>query len=181
MLSGSNDNTLKLWDFASGKLIKSLRGHGGWVDSAVFSPDGHSVLSGSHDNGIKLWSIAGYEEVRVLQGRVLQGHTDAVLSAAFSRDGKQIVTASRDRTAKMWDFATGKLLQDIRRRARLSRFDRRLLPRRQTPAHRRRRQHDPHLGPDHRHATLAPRPHGPRLRRRAVARRQDRAHRQRRT
>ena len=113
VLSGSNDNTLKLWDSASGKLIKSLRGHGGWVDSAVFSPDGHSVLSGSHDNGIKLWSITGYEEVRVLQGRVLQGHTDAVLSAACSRDGTKIVTASRDRTAKVWDFATGNMLQDF--------------------------------------------------------------------
>jgi WD40 repeat protein/serine/threonine protein kinase len=115
VLSGSNDNTVKLWDFASGKLIKSLRGHGGWVDSAVFSPDldSHWVLSGSHDNGIKLWNIQGYEEVRVLQGQVFQGHTDAVLSAAASRDGKRIVTASRDRTAKMWDAATGKLLKDF--------------------------------------------------------------------
>ena len=77
----------------------------------MFSPDGHSVLSASHDNKIKLWDIKGYEEVRVLQGRVLQGHTDAVLSAACSRDGKRIVTASRDRTAKMWDFSTGNLLQ----------------------------------------------------------------------
>jgi len=113
VLSGSNDNAIKLWDFASGKLIKTLRGHGGWVDSAVFAPDGHSVLSASQDNGIKLWSISGYEEVRVLQGRVLQGHTDAVLSAATSRDSKRIVTASRDRTAKMWDFASGKMLQDF--------------------------------------------------------------------
>ncbi|HEX3998170.1 MAG TPA: protein kinase [Pirellulales bacterium] len=117
IVSGSNDNSLKLWDFASGKLIKTLRGHGGWVDSAAFSPDGHWVLSASHDSSpknIKLWSIKGYEEVRVLQGRVLAGHTDAVLSAACSRrDGKRIVTASRDRTAKMWDFATGQLLQDF--------------------------------------------------------------------
>jgi WD40 repeat protein/serine/threonine protein kinase len=113
VLSGSNDNTIKLWDFATGKLIKTLRGHGGWVDSAVFSPAGHSVLSASHDTLIKRWNIKGYEEVRVLQGRVLQGHTDAVLSATCSRDGKRILTASRDRTAKMWDAASGQLLQDF--------------------------------------------------------------------
>ncbi len=113
VLSAGHDNTVKLWDFATGKLVKSLRGHGGWVRSAAFSPDGHWVLSGSHDYEAKLWSIAGYEEVRVFQGRVLAGHADAVLSAAFSRDGREIVTASRDRTAKTWDFATGKLLHDF--------------------------------------------------------------------
>ncbi len=111
VLSGSNDNSIKLWDFKSGKLIKTLRGHAGWVDCAVFSPDGDSVLSGSHDADIKLWSIKGYEEVRVLQGRLLAGHQDAVLSVACSRDGKRVVTSSRDRTAKLWDVASGDLLQ----------------------------------------------------------------------
>lgn len=111
VLSGSNDNSIKLWDFKTGKLIKTLRGHAGWVDSAVFSPDGDSVLSGSHDTDIKLWSIKGYEEVRVLQGRLLAGHQDAVLSVACSRDGKRVVTSSRDRTAKLWDVASGDLLQ----------------------------------------------------------------------
>ncbi len=113
IISGGHDNTVKLWDFGTGHLVKSLRGHAGWVHSAVFSPDGHSVLSGSHDHSVKLWSIAGYEEVRVLQGLVLQGHHDAVLSATFSADGRQIVTASRDRTAKLWDTATGNMVRDF--------------------------------------------------------------------
>ncbi len=110
ILSAANDNTVKLWDFASGKLIKSLRGHAGRVRSAVFTPNGQMILSGGHDNVVKLWDIAGYEESRVLQGRELQGHADAVLSAAYSRDGRRIITASRDRTAKLWESATGKLL-----------------------------------------------------------------------
>jgi WD40 repeat protein/serine/threonine protein kinase len=123
VLSAGNDNTIKLWSFtsesagdsadgkaAAGRLIKSLRGHASWVRSAVFSPDGHSVLSGGHDAEAKLWSIAGYEEVRVFQERVLQGHADAVLSAAFSKAGDRVVTASRDRTAKTWDIDKGKPL-----------------------------------------------------------------------
>ena len=123
VLSAGNDNTIKLWSFAgeageestdaktvAGHLVKTLRGHASWVRSAVFSPDGHSVLSGGHDAVAKLWSIAGYEEVRVFQERVLQGHADAVLSAAFSKSGHRVVTASRDRTAKTWDFETGKPL-----------------------------------------------------------------------
>jgi hypothetical protein len=113
ILSAANDNTVKLWDFGTGRLIKSLRGHAGLVRSAVFSTDGHNILSGSHDDTIKLWDVAGYEEVRVLQGRVLQGHSDAVLSAEFSRNGRRVVTASRDRTAKVWDTATGRMLKDF--------------------------------------------------------------------
>jgi WD40 repeat protein/serine/threonine protein kinase len=131
ILSAGHDNTIKLWDFPAGHLVKSLRGHASWVRSAVFSPDGHKVLSGSLDAEAKLWSIAGYEEVRVFQDRVINSpagppveaavggekhqtapHADAILSAAFSRaDGDhRVVTAGRDRTAKTWDYLTGKML-----------------------------------------------------------------------
>ncbi|HEV2969931.1 MAG TPA: protein kinase [Pirellulales bacterium] len=113
VLSAGHDNTIKLWDFKTGHLVKSLRGHASWVRAAVFSPDGHQVLSGSHDHEAKLWSIAGYEEMRYFQERVLQGHADAVLSAAFSTDGQRVVTASRDRTAKTWDFETGEPLKNF--------------------------------------------------------------------
>ena len=131
ILSAGHDNTIKLWDFPGGHLVKSLRGHASWVRGAVFSPDGHWVLSGSFDAEAKLWSIAGYEEVRVFQDRVINSpagapvetvvggekhqslpHADAILAAAFSRaDGDhRVVTASRDRTAKTWNFDTGKML-----------------------------------------------------------------------
>jgi len=113
LISASHDNSLRVWDYASGKLMKILRGHAGWVRSCDFSPDGQSVVSASQDHQAKLWSLEGYEEVRVVHVRVLSGHDDAVLAARFSPDGKQIVTASRDRTAKMWDFASGKQLQTL--------------------------------------------------------------------
>ena len=114
VLSAGHDNTVKLWDFATGHLVKSLRGNGVWVRSASYSPDGHWVLSGSQDYEAKLWSIAGYEEVRVFQGRVLQGHADAVLFRLVLRRWQcGIVTASRDRTAKTWDFETGKALRNF--------------------------------------------------------------------
>ncbi|MDZ4817522.1 MAG: protein kinase [Planctomycetota bacterium] len=107
LLSGSHDNTLKVWHIDSRETIQTLRGHAGWVRSCDVAADGLRVLSGSFDWQAKLWNLEGYEEIRVLQGRVLEGHSDAILAAAFSRSGQEIVTASRDRTAKTWDFKTG--------------------------------------------------------------------------
>jgi WD40 repeat protein len=114
LLSGSHDNTVRVWDVASRKPLKILRGHAGRVSACAFGPDHSWVLSGSHDHLAKLWSIAGYEEVRVFQGRVLEGHSDAVLGAAFSPDGRRIVSASRDRSAKLWDAQTGRELREFR-------------------------------------------------------------------
>jgi WD40 repeat protein len=71
------------------------------------------IISASHDNHIKQWSIEQYEEIRVLQSRVLSGHTDSVLSARFSPNGETIVTASRDRTARLWKAENGVELREL--------------------------------------------------------------------
>ena len=110
-LSGSEDNTIRVWDIASADGVKTLRGHGSSVRSCVFSPDGQWVLSGGDDESVRLWNVQGYQEVRVLHATVFSGHDDAVLSARFSRDGQKIVTASRDRTASLWNAETGQPLR----------------------------------------------------------------------
>src|SRR5262245_11812940 len=58
VLSGSDDDTIKLWDAATGALIRTFEGHSGWVSSVAFSADGARVLSGSRDKTIKLWDAA---------------------------------------------------------------------------------------------------------------------------
>lgn len=107
LLSSSQDNTVRVWDFQTAQTIKSFRGHGGRVKFAAFLPDGQGILSASEDNSVREWGIADYEEIRTLQGRQLDGHMDAVLSAAYSQDQSHIITASRDRTARTWNTRTG--------------------------------------------------------------------------
>ena len=49
MLTGSLDKTARLWDAATGKELRAFKGHGSYVYSVAFSPDGKRVLTGSFD------------------------------------------------------------------------------------------------------------------------------------
>ncbi len=95
--SGSDDNTVKLWNL-EGKELQSFKGHSSIVTSVAFSPDGKTIASASYDNTVKLWSLDG----KVLQ--TLNSHRDSVTSVVFSPDGKTIASASVDKTVKLWNL-----------------------------------------------------------------------------
>ena len=100
--SGSNDNTVKIWDVASGKEIRTLFGHSSYVKSVAWSPDGKHIASGSYDHTAKIWDAASGKEVRTLD------HSSYVKSVAWSPDGKYIASGSWDGSVKIWDAASGK-------------------------------------------------------------------------
>jgi FOG: WD40 repeat len=72
-ISGSLDNTLKLWDLAQGRELHTLTGHNDWVTAVAITPDGKIALSGSGDNTLKLWDLAQGRELHTLTG-----HNDSV-------------------------------------------------------------------------------------------------------
>ena len=108
LASGSYDNTIKLWNLATGEEIRTLQGHSSPVYSVAISPDGKTLVSGSADNTVKLWNLATGEEIRTFKG-----HSDEVNSVAISPDGKSIASGSRDKTIKLWNLATGKLIRTL--------------------------------------------------------------------
>jgi WD40 repeat protein len=56
--SGSRDDTIKLWDAASGKLLRTFEGHTELVSSVAFSPDGVRIASGASNVAIEVWDAA---------------------------------------------------------------------------------------------------------------------------
>jgi hypothetical protein len=60
LASGSADRTIKLWDVATGKELRTLSGHTSYVLSVAFSPDGKILASGSGDRTINLWDVSRY-------------------------------------------------------------------------------------------------------------------------
>ena len=62
-----------------------LTGHTGTIDTAVFSPDGQSILTASYDYTARVWSLDG--QLRFL----LNGHKEYIWNASFSYDGQYIV------------------------------------------------------------------------------------------
>jgi WD40 repeat protein/serine/threonine protein kinase len=105
IVTGSKDQTAKVWDALTGKQLLTLTGHHAAIPSVAFSPDGRRILTGSRDATAILWDSA-------TGGRVmsLTGHQGDIWGVAFSHDGLRIATGSSDRTARIWDAESGALL-----------------------------------------------------------------------
>ena len=87
VVSGSDDNTVRLWDAATGTALQTLEGHSSYVNSVAFSPDGKQVVSGSGDNTVRLWDAATGTALQTLEG-----HSRSVSFVAFSPDGNLLPT-----------------------------------------------------------------------------------------
>ena len=97
LASGSEDETVRLWDVETGACVRTLEGHGQTVTSVCFSPDGRQLASGSYENTVRLWDAETGACVKTLEG-----HGDGVNSVCFSPDGKQLASGSFDRTVRLW-------------------------------------------------------------------------------
>jgi WD40 repeat protein len=101
-LTGSEDNTARLWDVRSGELVGRPMQHIGAVMVVAFDQKDDLVVTGSEDQTARLWNARTGEPV----GKPMQ-HQGAVRAVAFDPRGERVVTGSLDKTARLWNARSG--------------------------------------------------------------------------
>ncbi|CAB02129.2 F-box/WD repeat-containing protein sel-10 [Caenorhabditis elegans] len=106
LVTGSDDNTLKVWCIDKGEVMYTLVGHTGGVWTSQISQCGRYIVSGSTDRTVKVWSTVDGSLLHTLQG-----HTSTVRCMAMA--GSILVTGSRDTTLRVWDVESGRHLATL--------------------------------------------------------------------
>ena len=105
VVTGSDDNTARVWDTSTGEALTPALSHESLVWSVALSADGTKVVTGSWDNTARVWDTSTGEALTPALS-----HESVVVSVALSADGTKVVTGSGDNTARVWDTSTGEAL-----------------------------------------------------------------------
>ena len=114
LASGSEDRTVKLWEVASGRGVRTLRGkpYSGKVNAVAFSPDGRYLASGDDDNTVRLWEVATGRVLRELRTEGSENRIGGVSTVAFSPNGRWLASGGYERI-KLWEVSTGRELRTL--------------------------------------------------------------------
>ena len=107
LVSASDDSTIKLWDVATGNVLRTLFGHEKAVLAVAVSHDGRMIASGGADTTVRLWDVGTGDALSV------EAHVDEVKELAFSLDGRQL-TSLGSSDLKIWDVGSGRVVHQSR-------------------------------------------------------------------
>ena len=106
LVSGSADETIKLWDMQTGGVVKTFQGHTSQVHSVSISTDCTTIASVSHDKTIRLWNIQTGECHQVIKS---QNWVNCVCFSPL--DPKFLISSSGGRICQ-WDIDGQKIVSE---------------------------------------------------------------------
>lgn len=102
IVSGSADQTVRLWDMATGQQRAQLTGHQGAVHAVAFTPDESMVVSAAADRTIRLWDVTGGRQLKQLAN-----FEETIYTVAVHPNGQTVAAAGADRKVHLLNIATG--------------------------------------------------------------------------
>jgi WD40 repeat protein len=103
ILTGSEDNTVKLWKPSNGECMHTLSGHTNRVTRIKVTWDGQHALSSSVDRTVRVWDLS-----KPICLATLGPHPDVVSDLAISSDGSTALAACQNGQIIVWDAPNGR-------------------------------------------------------------------------
>jgi WD40 repeat protein len=111
LITTGADAVIRLWEVPTGRPLRQLEGHRGWVGNLALSRDGSTLASGGTwwDHSLRVWDLASGKELRCLD----RGDFPVGQPIAFAPDGKTLY-AVREREIEVWEVGRGRKLRSLR-------------------------------------------------------------------
>ncbi|RAL38796.1 hypothetical protein DM860_013477 [Cuscuta australis] len=109
LVSGGQDQTIKVWDTNTGSLSNTLYGGLGSVLDLSITHDNRSIIAATSSNNLYVWDV-GTGRIR----HTLTGHKDKVCAVDVGKcSSRHVASAAYDRTIKVWDLMKGYCMNTI--------------------------------------------------------------------
>ncbi|MEB3267155.1 MAG: serine/threonine-protein kinase [Leptolyngbya sp.] len=108
LVSGSLDDTIKVWNLQTGALMFTLQGHPRGVNGVTISAKGQVLVSCGDDDTVRVWNLTAGRRLHTLKG-----HMRDVTSVAIGHQGWLLASGSKDKTINLWKLDKGTLIRTL--------------------------------------------------------------------
>lgn len=110
LVTGCNDNAIRVWDSATFKEVRHIEGHLGGYMAVAFAPDGNTIASAGGTHTIQLWDAATGKQLRAGEG-----HQGEVFAGGFLGGARSqvLTTIGRDNVVRFWDPISARELRRL--------------------------------------------------------------------